>query len=117
MQFMGAKASVVQAYEAPFPDATYKAATQIMPYLVPSQLRENERVWQDVYEKWEKPFLVAFTDADPISKGGDATFVQRVPGAINVTIKGAGHFVQEDAGAELAALINDFIAGEEVKGF
>jgi len=117
MQFMGADAAVVEAYEAPFPDATYKAATQIMPYLVPSQLRENETVWQEVFEKWDKSFLVAFTDSDPISKGGDATFVQRIPGAINVTIKGAGHFVQEDAGAELAALINDFIAGEEVTGF
>jgi len=117
MQFLGASESVVAAYEAPFPDASYKAATQIMPYLVPSQLRENEQVWQDVYEKWDKPFLVAFTDSDPVTKGGDATFVERIPGAVNVTIKGAGHFVQEDAGAELAAMINDFIGGEEVKGF
>jgi len=106
MQFLGAGESVVAAYEAPFPDATYKAATQIMPYLVPSQLRENEQVWQDVFEKWDKPFLVAFTDSDPVTKGGDATFVERIP-----------HFVQEDVGAELAAMINDFIAGEEVKGF
>jgi haloalkane dehalogenase len=74
-------------------------------------------VWQEVYEAWDKPFLVAFTDSDPISKGGDAIFVRRIPGAINVTIKGAGHFVQEDAGAELAAMINDFIAGEAVTGF
>ena len=117
MQFMGAELSVVEAYEAPFPDVSYKAAAQIMPYLVPSQLQENEAVWQEVYEKWDKPFLVAFTDADPISKGGDATFVRRIPGAVNVTIEGAGHFVQEDAGPELAAMINDFIAGEEVTGF
>ena len=117
MQFLGASESVVAAYEAPFPDATYKAATQIMPYLVPSQLRKNEQVWKDVYENWDKPFLVAFSDADPVTKGGDAAFVQRVPGAINVTIKGAGHFVQEDVGTELAAMINDFIAGEEVTGF
>lgn len=117
MRFLGAKASVVEAYEAPFPDASYKAAAQIMPYLVPSQLQENEAVWQEVYEQWDKPFLVAFTDSDPITKGGDATFVQRIPGAVNVTIKGAGHFVQEDAGAELAAMINNFIAGREVAGF
>ena len=116
MQFMGADASVVEAYEAPFPDRSYKAATQIMPYLVPSQLRKNETVWREVYEVWDKPFLVAFTDSDPITKGGDATFVRRIPGAVNVKIKGAGHFVQEDAGAELAAMINDFIAGVEVHG-
>lgn len=117
MQYMGASAEVVKAYEAPFPDARYKAAAQIMPYLVPSQLRENEAVWQSVFEKWDKPFLVAFTDADPISKGGEATFVRRIPGAVNVTIKGAGHFVQEDAGSELAAMMNDFIAGKEVREF
>ena len=117
MRFMGVEMEVVDAYEAPFPDASYKAATQIMPYLVPSQLRENEDVWQAVYEKWDKPFLVAFTDSDPISRGGEATFVRRIPGAINVTIKGVGHFVQEDAGPELAAMINDFIDGEVVKGF
>ena len=117
MGFMGADEGVIAAYEAPFPDARYKAAAQIMPYLVPSQLRENERVWQDVYEQWDKPFLVAFTDSDPITRGGDQVFVNRVPGATHVTIKGAGHFVQEDAGPELAAMINNFIAGRAVSGF
>ena len=50
-------------------------------------------------------------------KGGEKVFVRRILGAVNATIKGAGHFVQEDAGPELAAMINDFIAGEEVRGF
>lgn len=117
MQFMGASSDVIEAYEAPFPDRRYKAAARIMPYLVPSQLKENEAVWQTVFEQWDKPFLVAFTDSDPITSGGEQMFLDRVPGAINVTIKGAGHFVQEDAGPELAALINQFIAGNEVKGF
>lgn len=117
MQFMGAKDDVIAAYEAPFPGPEYKAGTQIMPYLVPSQLRENEAVWREVFEKWEKPFLVAFTDSDPISKGGEQVFIDRIPGATNITIKGAGHFVQEDVGPELAALINDFIDGKEVSDF
>jgi haloalkane dehalogenase len=117
MRFMGAEDDVVEAYEAPFPDSRYKAAAQIMPYLVPSQLPENEVVWQEVFEKWDKPFLVAFTDSDPVSRGGEKVFVERVPNATNVTIKGAGHFVQEDAGPELAAMINDFIDGKTVKGF
>ena len=117
MSLMGGDPGVIEAYEAPFPDSRYKAATQIMPYLVPSQFRENEQVWKEVYEKWDKPFLIAFTDSDPITKGGEKTFIERIPGATNVTIKGAGHFVQEDAGPELAALINDFIAGKEVSGF
>ena len=85
-----------------------------MPYLVPSQLRENERAWK-VFESWDKPFLVAFTDKDPITRGGEKIFLKRVPVAQNITIKGAGHFVQEDAGEEIATIINEFIAGKEFK--
>jgi haloalkane dehalogenase len=113
MNFMGGDPEVAAAYVAPFPDQRYKAGAQIMPYLVPSQLSENEQAWA-VFEAWQKPFLVAFTDSDPITKGGEKIFVERVPTAQNVTISGAGHFVQEDAGPELAALINAFIAGEAV---
>ena len=112
MTRMGGDDSTHAAYEAPFPDQSYKAATQIMPYLVPSQLRENEVVWQEVYEQWQKPFLVAFTDSDPVSAGGEQIFLRRVPTAQNVTIRGAGHFVQEDAGPELAQLMVDFISGK-----
>ena len=86
MSFMGGEDAVRLAYEAPFPDKRYKAAAQIMPYLVPSQLSENEQVWRDVYEKWDKPFLVAFTDSDPITAGGEQAFIDRVPTAQNVTI-------------------------------
>ncbi len=107
---------VAAAYEAPFPDKRYKAGTQIMPYLVPSQLRENEQAWA-VFKAWQKPFLVAFTDSDPITKGGERIFLERVPTAQNVTISGAGHFVQEDAGPQMAALINAIIAGEQVDSF
>jgi haloalkane dehalogenase len=114
MSFMGADESVQRAYEAPFPDRQYKAATQIMPYLVPSQLRENEVAWREVYEKWDKPFLVAFTDSDPVSAGGEQVFLRRVPTAQNVTIRGAGHFVQEDAGVELATLMVDFMQGRDL---
>ncbi len=114
MSFLGGGESVRAAYEAPFPDVRYKAGAQIMPYLVPSQLRVNEEAWA-VFESWNKPFLVAFTDSDPITRGGEQTFIRRVPGAINVTISGAGHFVQEDAGPELARMMNAFIAGEEVE--
>jgi haloalkane dehalogenase len=106
--------SIGAAYEAPFPSKSYKVGPQIMPYLVPSQLRENERAWK-VFESWDKPFLVAFTDKDPITRGGEKIFLKRVPVAQNITIKGAGHFVQEDAGEEIATIINEFIAGKEFK--
>ena len=114
MRFMGAEDNdaVIKAYTAPFPDARYKAGAHIMPYLVPSQLRENAEAWK-VLEAWGKPFLCAFTDSDPITRGGEQAFLNRIPGAQNVTIEGAGHFVQEDAGEELAGIINEFIAGVE----
>ncbi len=114
MDFMGGESNLRAAYEAPFPEQRYKAAAQIMPYLVPSQLRENEAVWESVYEQWDKPFLVAFTDSDPVTAGGEQTFLDRVPTARNVTIRGAGHFVQEDAGPELAELIVDFMQDREL---
>jgi len=114
MSLMGADEGVVAAYEAPFPEQRYKAATQIMPYLVPSQLRENESAWQSVFDRWEKPFLVAFTDSDPVSAGGERVFLERVPTAQNVTIRGAGHFVQEDAGPELADLMIEFMQGHDL---
>jgi haloalkane dehalogenase len=114
MTFLGGGEDVRAAYEAPFPEQRYKAGAQIMPYLVPSQLRENEEAWA-VFEAWDKPFLVAFTDSDPITRGGEQTFLTRVPTAQNVTISGAGHFVQEDAGPELAMMMNAFIAGESVQ--
>jgi haloalkane dehalogenase len=67
-----------------------------------------------VFESWSKPFLVAFTDSDPVTKGGEQAFLTRVPNAQNVVVKGAGHFVQEDAGQPLARLMIDFMAQRQL---
>ena len=102
---------VVKAYDAPFPDASYKAGTRIMPYLVPSELSKNRKVWDNVLTKWKKPFLTAFSDKDPVTRGGEKYFQKMIPGAQNrehVTITKAGHFLQEDKGEELVQLIIDF---------
>lgn len=99
------------AYDAPFPDARFKAGPRVMPTLVMSQIATNREAWK-VFENWEKPFLTAFSDSDPITRGGDVIFHRRVPGAKNqphVTIEDASHFVQEDKGEELAHLIVKFI--------
>ena len=121
MEFLGGieDRDVIRGYEAPFPEARYKAGAQIFPSLIPTQLTENEAAWKNVFEKWEKPFLVAFTDEDPVTSGTDMAqqFEERVPGATAVTIKGVGHFVQEEVGPQLAQLMNDFIAGRPVAGF
>ena len=109
---------VVAAYDAPFPDDTYKAAARQFPVLVPTSPDDpaaaaNRRAWE-VLEQWEKPFLTAFSDSDPIMRGGDRIFQSRVPGTKgqpHTTITGAGHFLQEDKGEELARVVADFIAG------
>jgi len=107
---------VRNAYDAPFPDDTYKAGSRILPSLVPISVEDPEhKVNKKAFEqfgKWEKPFLTAFSDSDPVTRGGDRFWQQYVPGAKDqkhTTIKNAGHFVQEDKGPELAGLIIEFI--------
>ncbi len=105
-------ADVIRAYEAPFPDESYKAGARIFPYLIPSELSKNQKVWDNVLSKWKKPFLTAFSDRDPITKGGEKYFQKMIPGAQDqqhITIKDAGHFLQEDKGEELSQIILNFI--------
>lgn len=107
---------VVAAYDAPFPDETYKAGARQFPALVPASPDDpaapaNRRAWQ-VLDRWEKPFLTAFSDKDPITRGGERVLQQRIPGTRSqphTTITGAGHFLQEDKGEELARVVVDFI--------
>jgi haloalkane dehalogenase len=107
---------VVAAYEAPFPDETYKAGARQFPVLVPIAPADpaapaNRRAWEAL-ERFEKPFLTAFSDSDPVTAGLDAIFQARIPGAKgqpHVTISGAGHFLQEDRGEELARVILDWM--------
>jgi len=108
---------VVAAYDAPFPDDTFKEAARIFPSLVPTSPDDpaaaaNRHAWT-VLERWEGPFLCAFSDRGPITAGGAAPFLRRVPGAARVapvTIVGGGHFLQEDRGPELGRAVADFIA-------
>jgi len=108
---------VVAAYDAPFPDDSYKAGARIFPSLVPTTPDDpasaaNRKAWE-VLEHWDKPLLTAFSDSDAITKGGEHVFQKRVPGAqgrSHATIAGAGHFLQEDKGEELAKVVVDFIA-------
>ncbi len=105
-------------YEAPFPNASYKAGAQIFPYLIPSELRKNEMAFRNILEKWDKPFLIANSDNDPVTGNnpGIVEGLKRIPSAQEIVIKGPGHFIQEEAGPEYAQLILDFIKGEP-KGF
>ncbi|MFN0085268.1 MAG: haloalkane dehalogenase [Blastocatellia bacterium] len=108
---------VIAAYNAPFPDDSYKAGARQFPVLVPIRPDDpaapaNRAAWQALAQ-WTKPFLTAFSDSDPVTRGGERVFRKLVPGAEgqpHVTIAGAGHFLQEDKGEELARVVVDFIA-------
>ncbi|MFD0862414.1 haloalkane dehalogenase [Sungkyunkwania multivorans] len=109
---------ILAAYDAPFPDETFKSGARIFPALVPFEgedphnaLPACDAAWE-VLKKWTKPLLTLFGDSDPIMKGGDKYFQLAVPGAKGQEhreIKGGGHFIQEDAGEELAKLMIAFI--------
>jgi haloalkane dehalogenase len=109
-------ADVVEAYNAPFPDDSYKAGARQFPVLVPiapddPAAAANRAAW-DVLRAWRKPVLTAFSDRDPVTAGCDAIFQRDVPGCAgqpHTTIRGAGHFLQEDKGEELAEHVIEFI--------
>lgn len=119
MQVLGSVTDAERrGYEAPFPNASYKAGAQIFPYLIPSELRKNEKAYREVLEKWNKPFLIANSDNDPVTGNNPRITegLKRIPTAQEIVIKGPGHFIQEEAGPEYAQLIIDFINGTP-KGF
>ncbi len=91
----------IAAYNAPFPDSSYKAGARIFPSFVPFEnnvaVPDQKRAWK-VLDQWDKPFLCCFSDGDPVTRGGESRFMGRVPGTAGQphrTLKG-GHFVQED---------------------
>jgi haloalkane dehalogenase len=104
------------AYDAPFPSRAHTAGPRAMPRLVPIDARapgaaQSRAAWE-VLTGWDKPFLTAFSDGDPITRGAERAFQERIPGArgrSHVTIRRARHFLQEDAGDELAAVIDAFV--------
>lgn len=104
------------AYDAPFPSARYKAGTRAFPRLVPAAPNDPaaaacRTAWRRLGH-WEKPFVTAFSNGDPIMRGGDRVLQRHVPGTLgraHTTLKG-GHFLQEDAGPEFAQVVLDLIA-------
>ena len=103
---------VRRGYDAPFPDASYKSAALQITCCIPITddmpgVAENRKAWA-VVEKFDRPFLTAFSDGDPSTKAWETVFRQRVAGAKgqpHVEIAGAGHFVQEEKGPELAKVL------------
>lgn len=109
-------ADVIAAYDAPFPSEDYKAGARVFPVLVPitpddPAAQPNRDAWK-VLQQFEKPWLCAFSDQDPITRGADMFLKAAIPGCKgqpHTTIEGGGHFLQEDRGEELAKVTVEFI--------
>ena len=109
---------VIAGYDAPFPDESYKEGARQFPLLVPTGPDDpasaaNRAAWE-VLGRFDRPFLCAFSDQDAITGGGDGPMKKAIPGTAgqpHTTIEGGGHFLQEDRGPELAAVVASFIAG------
>jgi haloalkane dehalogenase len=113
----------IAAYDAPFPDDRFKAGARRFPSLVPispddPEAAPNRAAWE-VLKGWEKPFVCAFGDSDPITRGGDRVLQNLIPGAAgqpHTTIEGAGHFSQEDAPEQLADIVIAVATGDGASG-
>jgi haloalkane dehalogenase len=110
----------IKAYDAPFPDDSYKEGAREFPALVPitpqhAETEENIAAWK-ILEQFEKPVLTCFSDQDKVTAGGEKVFISRIPGANHqkhCIVKGAGHFLQEDKPEELVGIIENFIRSDK----
>lgn len=107
---------VIAAYDAPFPDESYKAGARQFPLLVPTtpdspESQANRDAWK-VLGGFDRPWLCAFGDSDPIT-GAAAPVIQKlIPGCAgqpHTTLRHGGHFIQEDCGEELSRLVLDWL--------
>ena len=106
-----------KAYAAPFPNQFYKMGPRAMPSQVPTMpddpsLEAQKKAWE-FYKTFEKPFLCAFSDNDPVTRGADREFLNLVPGAqgqTHTTVEGSGHFIQEEKPEEISEIIINFIS-------
>jgi haloalkane dehalogenase len=107
---------VLAAYNAPFPDETYKAGVRQFPLLVPTTpdnpaSEANRLAWKTL-QQFNKPFITAFSDSDPVTAGGDRIMQKLIPGCqgqAHTTIEKGGHFLQEDQGKRLAEVLLTFM--------
>tara|TARA_R110001592_G_scaffold111372_2_gene308396 strand:+ start:3862 stop:4770 length:909 start_codon:yes stop_codon:yes gene_type:complete len=108
--------AVIDAYNAPFPDESYKEGARQFPLLVPTSpdnpaSEKNRAAWIEL-GKWNKPFITLFSDSDPVTGGGDRVMQKLIPGTQgqkHTTIANGGHFLQEDQGEEVARMLVAFI--------
>ena len=113
---LGLTPGEVAAYDAPFPSSRYRVAARLFPTFVPTtpddpERANNEQAWE-LFKRWEKPFLTLFSNRDPVTRGGHRIWQKLVPGAQgqpHAVTRGAGHFLQEDKGVEVATAMLAFM--------
>ncbi len=113
---------VIDAYNAPFPDDSFKEGARIWPSLVPTSPEDpsapsNQQAWETL-KNFDNPVICAFSDQDPVSRGGEKIFISRVSGAANqphTTVENAGHFLQEDQPDQVVRILVDLITRETAK--
>jgi haloalkane dehalogenase len=104
----------IAGYDAPFPDPSFQAGARQFPLLVPISPDDpaapaNRRAWANL-KVFDRPFLTAFADGDPITRGMELALQNKIPGARgqpHQSLSG-GHFIQEDAPEEIARLVVEF---------
>ena len=104
------------AYAAPFPSEEFMQGARQFPSLVPiipdnPAVPANRAAWAE-FAQFDKPFLTAFSDSDPVTRGGEQRFIETIPGAAgqkHTIIKGGGHFLQDDVARELSAVVIEFM--------
>ncbi|WP_201576183.1 haloalkane dehalogenase [Psychrobacter okhotskensis] len=116
--------AVIDAYNAPFPDESYKEGARQFPLLVPTTpddpASENNRAAWGKLSQWTKPFITLFSDSDPVTAGGDRIMQKLIPGTKgqnHTTVNNAGHFLQEDQGGKVAELLVEFIADNPLSNY
>ena len=105
-----------RAWAAPFPSQEFMAGARQFPSLVPiipdnPAIPANREAWK-VLERFDKPFITAFADGDPVTRGGEKRFIDSVPGAKgqkHTILENAGHFLQDDVPEALSKVIIDFV--------
>ena len=106
----------IAAYDAPFPEDSYKAGVRRLPMLVPTSPDDpasapNRQAWASL-ASFRKPFLTVFGDRDPFTAGAERAFHRKIPGALgqsHVTLSDVGHFLQEDASDQLGSIVTSFV--------
>ena len=106
------KSNLDKAYEAPFPDPSYKMGPRAMPShvpMIPDQSLEAQKKAREFYKSWQKPFLSVFAGDDPVTNGAEKDVLKMCPNAKSAPNRGGGHFFQWTKAKKLSNILIDFI--------